>query len=97
MATFYLKIFVNPVVRGRAILEKKKISRPTPCTALATKDFYSCHSEAGQVYVFDVFFMILKLAEVRDCNDSTRKVVVILLIFIFYWRMVAQALVYFFK
>ena len=27
----------------------------TPCTALATKDFYSCDTEAGQVYVFDVF------------------------------------------
>ena len=26
------------------------------------------------------FFMILKLAEVRDCNDSMRRVVVILLI-----------------
>ena len=26
------------------------------------------------------FFMILKLAEVRDCNDSMRRVVVILLV-----------------
>jgi len=49
---FYLKIFVNPVARGLAILEKKKFSRLTPCTALATKDFYSCDTEAGQVYVF---------------------------------------------
>jgi len=54
----------------------------TPCTALATKDFYSCDTEAGQVYVGAYsmfFFMILKLAEVRDCNDSMRRVVVILL------------------
>jgi len=58
---------------------KKLISQPTPCTALATKDFYSCHNEPGQVYVFDVFFVILNLAEVRDCNDSMRRVVVILL------------------
>ena len=42
----------------RAIFEKNKFSRLTSCTALAkslTKDLYSCDTEAGQVYVFDVF------------------------------------------
>ena len=58
LATFCLKLLVNPVARGRAILEKNKFSRLTSCTALAkslTKDLYSCDTVAGQVYVFDVF------------------------------------------
>ena len=33
-------------------MEKNEFSRLTPCMDLATKDFYSCDTEAGQVYVF---------------------------------------------